>query len=483
MKMLPESRYAKTSARVVVAIPSTGLIHHACEESIRTMIESTTSADQVTLWWDNAQPHDRCRNRLLSRFLESGEWTHLLFIDTDVVVSPETIDRLLALNAPFACAPVPILHRRSGPRDVNHGVTVGTNIMIFDDPTLRGTAVAPDAADCGYRYLDPDDMPEQPFKCDATGLGLAMIERRVIERIETPWCEFARLEGNEHIGEDINFARKVRQAGFDIVVDPELSCDHFKHIDLTHIDLLYADRPPVSPWPSRQQPDDSRSVFVAARVPRTGWLDVRTGEVLAAWQRRYGDRMIVERVFAGGLIEWMNTLADRVAALDERFTHVLILADDVLPHESTLGLMASVDAPIVSALSRRICDREIRWSYWQPDPSQESCEPVSPQNIDLPSMTDPFEVPFVDPACLLVRRDALAHVRAAAAGLGHCNDAERTFVHRWCNLTSQATGSRPLQLPLTVERRAEIGLRGFLNLKMRLKDRLRAEQVRQPMHT
>lgn len=462
------------SAHVVVALPSTGQIHQASMASIRKMINSTQSAAEVVFWWENAQPHDRCRNRLLRRFVSDSKWTHLLFVDTDVVVEDDTIDRMLVHDAPIVCAPVPIMHRRYGPDGEQPGVTVGTNIMIFDDPNLRGQAVQPDQPGAGYRYLDPDDMPEEPFTCDASGLGLCLIRRDVVEKMEQPWCVFASLADDEFIGEDVYFLRQARLTGFDILIDPTITCDHYKRLDLTHLDLLYAEQPPCSPWPARQKPCELPGVVVAVCVPRTGWVDVRLTEVLQQWEKTYAHRIRIEYIFADNTRGAMAELANVVTSCELRFEHVLVLSHDVVPHESTLGLLASVDAPVVSGLSRRFHEGQIRWSFWSRSP--ETGQLVAPQNINLPMIDKPFDVTAIDPACVLIRREAFAWVNESLDGYSHSSDADEQFAIRWCERIAKEMGKHPVQVPMTVERVAEVGLFGLLRLKMALKRRMRVEK-------
>ncbi len=472
MRQANEAHTTIARNRVVVALPSVGQVHHACMESLRAMIRATRLAEEVAFWWENDQPHDRCRNSLLKRFHDDDHWTHLLFVDSDEVVQPETLDRLLSHSAPIVCAPVPTLHQRYGPTDQTRGVTVGSNIMVFDNPSLRGSVVSPEDPDVSYRRVEPDDFPDHPFVCDSTGLGLCLIQRTVIETIQRPWCRFIGQFADEYVGEDVYFFRKARAAGFEILVDPTLMPDHYKQIDLTHLDLLYTDKLPVSSWPRLQEPNEVKPVFVAVRVPRTGWLHVRAVDTLQAWENKYGDRVLIEPIHAdtarGGLV----AVHRRMQTLDARFAHVLLLGDDVVPHDATLDLLSSVNAPIVAGLTRTLIDGLIRWAFWTTDPLTRKL--VAPQNIRLPDMKQPFEVAAVDPACVLVERSALAQVASVMSEDDNGPDADRLFAQRWCQAVTDATGRPPVQTPLTVERRSEVGLRGLLAIKMKLRAQLRA---------
>ena len=82
-------------------------------------------------------------------------------------------------------------------------------------------------------------------------------------------------------------------------------------------------------------------------------MDVRLLNVLREWEEVHEDRIMIDRIFADSVRGAFGALADRVETLDERFTHVLMLGDDVLPHVMTLGLLATVEGPIVSGLTRR----------------------------------------------------------------------------------------------------------------------------------
>ncbi len=505
-----------------MALATTGRIHHACMDSVRAMIRSTCTAEHVALWWDVDQPHDRCRNALLRRFLTDRTWTHIFFVDSDEVVEPDTLDRLLAHDEALVCGPVPTLHQRYGPPTEQKGVTIGTNIMVHDKVALRGSMVPVDAPDMGYRRMDPDQFPGHPFYCDASGLGLCLIRRDVIEHMEPPWCAFVGHE-TAGIGEDVYFFRKARAAGFRLLVDPTVMADHYKVIDLTHLDLLYTEKLPISPWPrmarrfvqpaagessnvsveyspdvslaALHQPSEHNGhrpvladrmdnhsldhnghqamnepvvhVLVALMVPSTGWLHARTMDTLHHWEKQWGGRICVRTFHADTLRGGMLALADQLAGADAGFTHVLLVRDDVVPHPDVLGLLVGIDSPIVGALSRRLIDGRICWAYWNREPATGAF--VAPQNIRLPEIEAPFPVDAVDPACALIRREALKCVPEAVQATSVAHDADDQFIRHWCGLVSDRTGAKPLVAPVTVERRSEVGLRGFLDIKMKLK--------------
>jgi len=51
-----------------------------------------------------------------------------------------------------------------------------------------------------------------------------LIKTPVLEKIGAPWFEFSYEP--ERVGEDVNFCRKARKAGYNIWVDPTIQVRH-----------------------------------------------------------------------------------------------------------------------------------------------------------------------------------------------------------------------------------------------------------------
>jgi hypothetical protein len=52
----------------------------------------------------------RARNKLVKSFLEQKEYTHLFFIDADIIFEPQQFIRVLLFDKPITTAPYPIKH-------------------------------------------------------------------------------------------------------------------------------------------------------------------------------------------------------------------------------------------------------------------------------------------------------------------------------------------------------------------------------------
>ncbi len=137
---------------------------------------------------------------------------YCLFIDADVIPRRNTLERLLSHNKDIIAGVVPIVQR---------GEMVW-NVTRRDD-AKRFVAVK------------PDELPDNPFKANSFGFGVVLVRTDVFKKLEWPYFDDVWEFANRRIGEDINFCRKAKAAGFDLWVDPKVKCDHVRTVSLGSI--------------------------------------------------------------------------------------------------------------------------------------------------------------------------------------------------------------------------------------------------------
>ena len=161
---------------------------------------------------------DHGRNVAVRGFLDDpakGDW--LLFVDTDIVFTPEDVRSL------FATA-----EREQSP-------VVGG--LYFD---IGGDAVArvreADNADGGmnHRLLTDAETYGPPMAVDALGAGFLLVHREVLDHVGRDWKNTGRpwFAFSEHFGtaysEDIEFCIRVRELGYPIWLDTAARVGHRK---------------------------------------------------------------------------------------------------------------------------------------------------------------------------------------------------------------------------------------------------------------
>ena len=150
------------------------------------------------------------RNQICEDFLASEE-DLLWMIDSDVVCPP----RALKGDMDILCGVYPHM------------------IHNFGKPAIVWSAWT--AQDDGYV---PAEIKDSKHIVDAAATGCMRLTRKVLKEIPAPWFENHFEEGSRHLalGEDYDFCRKAKNAGFPVWIDPKYQCHHMKQASLAMVE-------------------------------------------------------------------------------------------------------------------------------------------------------------------------------------------------------------------------------------------------------
>jgi len=165
---------------------------------------TATTDDRVMLYTSHGTLIASQRMELARQALEEKA-DYLLWLDSDMRFPKETIGHLILRDKPIVAA------------------NYATRRM-----PVKPVAMTDDDGKIGRVYTAPDSEGLQPV--DYIGMGVMMVKREVFEKIEAPWFAIPySTVGNHYIGEDVFFCRKAREAGYEVLVDHDLS-HQVKHI-------------------------------------------------------------------------------------------------------------------------------------------------------------------------------------------------------------------------------------------------------------
>lgn len=195
---------SSTDSKVMIAIPTDGLIHHKvlgtlCNILLNKKIEVTTYISQMRGIGEH-------RNVIVKDFLKT-DFDYLLMIDADNP-PPENVLDLVELDLPVIGLPTPInMSYRQGIPEFCWNV--------FGEDDLP-------------RKFNGSGLEEVPM----VGSGVMLIRRDVLEKIEHPFTTVRNEDDLRVVGTDTAFCKKCKDNGFKIYTHWDYQCSHFKDMNL-----------------------------------------------------------------------------------------------------------------------------------------------------------------------------------------------------------------------------------------------------------
>lgn len=132
------------------------------------------------------------RNYIAAQAVKN-DCTHLFFVDDDMILPEDTLDRLLAHDKDIVGA--------------IYKTKYETQAEVIE-------------------YLN-DERPTELFKCGALGTGCLLIKTEVFKNLPQPWFKYEwNPNGSVKRSHDWIFCEDARNQGYDIWADPTLEVGH-----------------------------------------------------------------------------------------------------------------------------------------------------------------------------------------------------------------------------------------------------------------
>lgn len=155
---------------------------------------------------DRAYTHS-AQNGLVEDFLMNPDYTHLFFTEMDMLLPPDILPKLVALDKPIASGIYFLRNSKGQPCLFQKVLTSRENPYVFSPVTAFPTT--------------------EPFRVDHPGLGCVLFKREVFEhpKMPYPWFDLAA----QKFGSDMYFYTKVKDAGIEVWADPSVMCDQIDY--------------------------------------------------------------------------------------------------------------------------------------------------------------------------------------------------------------------------------------------------------------
>ena len=203
----------KPSMRLLICIPSTDFMHAEFVKSLTSLLmrlgkEFISYRVEImtgTLVYV-------ARDSLARKAVEDG-YTHVLWLDSDMVFSDDLLEDLTFSNKDFVTG---IYHARRPP----HGSCIFKDI----DPS-------------NITRFELDDYPNNTFEIAGCGFGCVLMTTDVLRDVLNRFN--AAFVPTEKLGEDLAFCQRAHAAGHKIYCEPGVRLGHIGHITIYPEDRAY----------------------------------------------------------------------------------------------------------------------------------------------------------------------------------------------------------------------------------------------------
>lgn len=188
-------------AKILICIPSMDMVATGFAQSLAMLKKG---GHETAIMFQVGSLIYEARNKLAKQAIKMGA-DYTMWFDSDMIFEPDTMIRLLAHDKPIVSG---AYFRRCPPYHL----------------------VAFEKCDCSKDGREWSDLPlpTEPTKCGGVGFGCVLVRTDVLFDVAAKFKTwFEPLNG---FGEDLSFCWRARECGYDIWLDPSVSCGHVGNI-------------------------------------------------------------------------------------------------------------------------------------------------------------------------------------------------------------------------------------------------------------
>ena len=146
-----------------------------------------------------------CR-KIIQQHVVKSDYTHLFFLDSDIICKPDVLTRLLKHEKDAVCG----LFRYRDPPD-------GRPLWFRKKQPVE---ISPKTGVWNLTFIPNEELKEDLMEIDACGFGAILIKKPTLEKVKL------HKSPNDHYGADIHFCFDAKQLGYKIFADPLAICNH-----------------------------------------------------------------------------------------------------------------------------------------------------------------------------------------------------------------------------------------------------------------
>ena len=186
-------------AKILICVPAMDMVATGFAQSLAMLQKG---GNETAIMFEVGSLIYEARNKLAKQAIAMGA-DYTMWFDSDMIFKPDTMVRLLAHDVPMVSG---AYFRRSPPY----------HLVAFDE------------CDAETRKWSDLDLPTETVQCGGVGFGCVLVKTEVLFEVAARYKTW--FEPVNGFGEDLSFCWRARQCGYDILLDPTVTCGHVGHI-------------------------------------------------------------------------------------------------------------------------------------------------------------------------------------------------------------------------------------------------------------
>lgn len=194
--------------KLLIGVPTTDFVHVEFLKSLTGLIQRLKDeGTNFELMIESGTLVYMARERIAHKAINE-HFTHVLWLDSDMVFSPDLLDDLMFSGKPFVTG-------------IYHARRKGYASVIFTKLDLGEVDGVASFERC-------ETYPSETFEIAGCGFGCVLIETSILENV--CYNKGTCFNPTPNFGEDLAFCKRATDLGHKIYCEPSVVCGHIGHI-------------------------------------------------------------------------------------------------------------------------------------------------------------------------------------------------------------------------------------------------------------
>ena len=187
--------------KILIAIPT---FENITPETFKSIYDLYVCDNEVDFEFVKGYDCAKARNAIASKTINGG-YDYVLFVDSDIILPPETLMYFLEKPVPVCFGVYPHKNSKDGKAE------------LFKDGTS--------SFELRFPYKQLDELPNR-IRVKGAGFGCAFVSKSVLQKMKYPYFQYIQYLNGTFLSEDLYFCDEANKKHIELWADTRVRCGH-----------------------------------------------------------------------------------------------------------------------------------------------------------------------------------------------------------------------------------------------------------------